>query len=189
MGRSRIVINPETGKRLKEWLRESGKTQEKAAEICDCSVQHFSCIVNGKKTLTVGMALRIHDEIPNKNGEKIRIEYLLGLDNDYKTEEERIHGILSNARSEQELIEQIIVLHHYKIGSLLQEGSFDENGLPVKVPFISITTPSGTTRNLSQEEYSALVKSVSDYIEGQLLLKTRFPKDMAKEYAGGYFNG
>ena len=188
MGRSPVTINPKTGERLKDWIREIGITQEAFAKRSHMTQQHLSNIVNGKKALTIDRAKQISDKIRNENGERIRVEYLLGLD-DFKTEHKRIESYFSHTHTEQDLIEKLIELHGYTIETELQDGGLDENGNPYQTSYIAIRSPGKETRLLRQEDYSQLRKRISDYIEGQLLLMFHFPKDMAREYGGGYFNG
>lgn len=73
-------INQESGMRLKELLTERKVTQERLSEILECSVQHVSLIVNGKRRLTEENAQIIAKQFP-----PVRSDWLLGKD-DYKTE-------------------------------------------------------------------------------------------------------
>lgn len=96
MGRKGVEINPESGKRLSEWLKDIGLTQMELAERVGYTQQYISNVITGKKNMSVQLANEIAAKTykPGYNvyGEEIgadyvRVQWLLCLD-DYKTHED-----------------------------------------------------------------------------------------------------
>ena len=65
MGRTRVEINPESGKRLKEYLVKHRITQAELAERLGYDTKHISNICTGLRRLTPEMAQRIQREYGN----------------------------------------------------------------------------------------------------------------------------
>ena len=93
MGRKAINVNPESGKRLSEWLNGVGMTQTELAARIGYTQQYISNVVTGKKNMSVDLARCIAEKVPrpfyNANGdilgfENVRPQWLLCLD-DHKT--------------------------------------------------------------------------------------------------------
>lgn len=82
MPKKAIIINPISGKRLKDVLKENHKTQREIAKELNYVEQHISAIIHGRKNLTPETAKEISRILP------VRFEYLMGYD-DYKTEKDK----------------------------------------------------------------------------------------------------
>ncbi len=96
MGRKQVDINPECGKRLKEWLSDANLSQAQLGEKIHYSQQLISDIVRGKRPMSMAFAEKVREETyrPGYNiyGEEIaqdavRVQWLLCLD-DYNTDED-----------------------------------------------------------------------------------------------------
>lgn len=59
MGRKPLEINPECGKRLKQWLEESGHTAQELAKAIYYTPQHLSSVITGRKRMTPDLAEKI----------------------------------------------------------------------------------------------------------------------------------
>ena len=73
------IINPKTGKRVAELIKELNMTQIEFGEKIGLGSRQISCIVTGKRRLTEDNARRIAELFP-----PVRFEWLMGWD-DYKT--------------------------------------------------------------------------------------------------------
>ena len=183
MGRKKVIINPESGKRLSAWLKEANVTQAELAASLHYTQQHISNIATGQKNLGYDLAEYISENIPNREGEHVRIEYLLGKD-DFKTDGSRIHAIHETIQKRSDLIEQVIESHHYQISESRSEVKVDDEGREYYGILIEIKAPDGSARYMRPAEFAEFKKNLHDIVEGQLLLKFKMPKDGAKEYWG-----
>lgn len=86
MGRKKVEINPESGNRLRAWLKEVNVSAQALCTSIGYTPQYMSDIITGKKRLTPDLAQLIENAplgIPPEK--KVRREYLLCKDN-YMTE-------------------------------------------------------------------------------------------------------
>ena len=83
MGRKTVEINILRGQRLKQVLNDQKMKQRELADILDCTKEHISYIVTGKRNLTEEHAKKIVAQFPH-----IRLEWLMGYD-DFRTEYEK----------------------------------------------------------------------------------------------------
>ena len=83
MGRKTVEINIIRGQRLKQVLADQKMKQRELADILDCTKEHISYIVTGKRNLTEEHAKKIVTLFPH-----IRLEWLMGYD-DFKTDNEK----------------------------------------------------------------------------------------------------
>ena len=109
MGRKRVEINPERGKRLKELLGDYDMTQQDLASRLGYAKEHLTLMVNRKRNITEEAAEAIIQMFPGT-----RKEWLLGFD-DYKTENDYIGAILGGRRTCRDLIIQLMEMHGYEI--------------------------------------------------------------------------
>lgn len=93
MGRKKVKINPECGKRLKIILEEQNITQKNLSEMINLSQQTISQIIQGKATLTAENVDRIISLFPQYN-----IYWLLGYDK-CKTNDEVLSELKLQAKS------------------------------------------------------------------------------------------
>lgn len=117
MGRKRIEINPECGKRLSQLLEKRGVQQKELAAALNYTPQQISRIVTGRDNFTEEFARKVVDffktgDMKNDLFEVVRINWLMCRDN-YQTEGDRIDS-LSNGKDEiRRLIIRLIQLHGY----------------------------------------------------------------------------
>ena len=64
MGRKKREINPESGKRLKQWLKEQNITAKRLSERINYTPQYLSDIITGKASLTPDLARIIKNAFP-----------------------------------------------------------------------------------------------------------------------------
>lgn len=180
MPRKKQEINPECGKRMKQLLKDAGRTQQELADASGYSQQYISNIASGKKHMTREFAEAFCECVPYINGhglrEKLRAEYLLAQD-DYQTIGMMESKAVDRRYTAYELVEKLIDVHGYKREDVLDE----ENSYSGAV--IRITPPSGKPRDLSPSEYMTLLKSTNDYLSGQLLLLFHQVENPAEEYS------
>lgn len=112
MGRKQVIINPKSGERLSEWLRETHITQAALADLIGYTQQHISHVITGKKRMTRDFAILVsekavkpypeQDEFDSFRAElnRIRPEYLLGED-DCKTGVDAVIAKIEKARNEK----------------------------------------------------------------------------------------
>ena len=81
-----------------------------------------------------------------------------------------------------DLIEQVIVSHHYQISESRSEVKVDEEGREYHDVLIEIRAPDGSARYMRPAEFAEFKKNIHDIIEGMLLLKFKKNHDGAKEY-------
>ncbi len=80
MGRKTVEINIIRGQRLKQVLADQKMKQRELADILDCTKEHISYIVTGKRNLTEEHAKKIVTLFPH-----IRLEWLMAYD-DFESE-------------------------------------------------------------------------------------------------------
>lgn len=96
------------GEKVRQVMREHHCTQAQLAEELNCSENHVSMIVRGKRNLTVENAKKISKLFC------VRFEWLLGFD-EYKTIEQRISAITKKKYSRRDSIHDLISLHGYEV--------------------------------------------------------------------------
>ncbi len=160
MGRKKVEVNPERGKRLKKLIDESGETQVSVAKILNISPVHLNNILNSeRKNLTEDLAYAAaqHFSSPDKH---ININWLLGFER-WETIEERnrdLNAAIKNHYKPLELAEMLISSNGYKIcGEQPLVG-------------IALLSPSGNMRLLSSKDYMKLLQSVNDSLREKLSL-------------------
>ena len=97
-----------SGERVKLVMKENHCTQAQLAEKLDCSENHISMIVRGKRNLTVKKAKIISKLFG------VRLEWLLGFD-EYKTAWDQMQSITHERDEIRALITQLMQLHGYDI--------------------------------------------------------------------------
>ena len=98
MARPKEKIDPECGRRLRDWINELTMTQKDKerkmtqvafAKLINMSKEHLNCILQGKKRLTYENAVEIAKKTKNKQGARILPEYLMNQTNVKTTHERR----------------------------------------------------------------------------------------------------
>ena len=168
MARKRVEIKPQCGKRLKDWLNECNITQEELGNRIHLSQQTISKIVNGKATLTPDVARLISESVPNADGEFILSDYLLNPDFEHKTESALLHSRLAREYRCDDLIDQLIQSHGYKL-IYKDIPSRDKTGA-FYIPMVEITDENGNSRYWRIEEYKSFTNNVNEILEGLLLV-------------------
>ena len=106
-----IKNNNETpGDRVRKIRKKLGLTQEKFAERLDInSFNYISMIETGARDLPVDLSKKIAALLP-----PTRFEWIMGFD-DYRTDDDRLASIINGKHEITDLIEQLMILHGYKI--------------------------------------------------------------------------
>ena len=174
MGRKPQEVNPESGKRLKLWLDRMGISAKALCDAINYTPQYISDVITGKKRLTPDLAKAIANVSGtfrnNKTGEdfslddydKARQEYLL-LKDQFMTENDRFDSYEDNRSSRTDLLIQLLESHFYKIKDSTDDMPYrDEETRQVT---FSITSPCGSIRVFSQQEFLEFLQSLDDCIE------------------------
>lgn len=136
MGRKKVAINPESGKRLSQLLSDHNIQQKELAAALNYTPQQVSRIIRGKDRLTEDFARRVVEFFsPDKPVdmdscgqeefskyydsvlfETVRFEWLMCID-DYRTGWERMVAFSGGKHEIRYLIDRIMKLHGYEITS------------------------------------------------------------------------
>lgn len=115
-------INPKTGPRLKDFIKELGITQEEFGEIIGLGARQISNIVVGKRRLTEENARLIVSKFSSRLPLPVRYEWLMGYD-DCRTsgeyfvyQRERLHENLTKSFQEIEISKE----KRYRAGKTLE---------------------------------------------------------------------
>lgn len=186
MGRKRQEINPESGKRLKKWLDSVGLSAKALCEVIGYTPQYISDVITGKKRLTPDLADAISNVtaefISAKTGKIVTIDYknrvrsnYLLLKDDCMTEESRIELIESNDCDRTNLIIHLFHLHHYEYKDVDNIGTVerDNEGRESSIPGVALTSPRGSTRYFSYQDFFEFVSMLDDIIEMQCAFQFR----------------
>lgn len=173
MGRKPVEINPKSGKRVKDWLDEAGIKQKELATRINWTQQNISKVIKGRTRLTPERAKDIADKVPNKDGDHVFADYLLG-NIDVKTEKELIHNQFSSLYKRADLVSDLIEslgynLSHKEILSKNEDGEF-------YIPMIEIKNSKGMCRYMREDEYGAFTQKIVDVVAGLLLVEMDFIK-------------
>ncbi|MBD5170037.1 MAG: helix-turn-helix transcriptional regulator [Oscillibacter sp.] len=134
MGRKKVEINPESGKRLSQLLSDHKIQQKELAAELGYTPQQISRIITGKDRLTEDFATRVVEFFKPKKPvdmdslsqaelykyhdnalfETVRFEWLMCVD-DYRTEWDRMVAISGGRQEIRCLITRIMQLHGYEI--------------------------------------------------------------------------
>lgn len=119
MGRKKVEINPQSGKRLSALLDERNMQQKALAAALHYSPQQISRIITGKDRLTEEFAHKVVALFKTGNLETdlfdtVRYEWLMCYD-DFKTVWERMRSISSGKSEIRALITRLIELCGYEI--------------------------------------------------------------------------
>lgn len=96
------------GEKVRQVMKERHCTQAQLAEELDCSENHISMIVRGKRNLTIENAKKISKIF------HVRLEWLLGFD-EYRTDEQRVSAIAEKKYGRRDAIRNLIDLHGYEV--------------------------------------------------------------------------
>jgi len=174
----------EAGKRLRQCREMRGLSRAKLIEAVELlpdnhgksrSEKQLSYLENGARSLSMEYASLLAQAL------HIRVEYLL-LKDDYKTEIERIGACVTNRNEKRDLIIELMKLHGYSIRNATAEMpvQIDADGEKYRIVTISITSPSGTMRYLSHEEFLSVISEIDDYIEYKCISQVKTLVDGAK---------
>ena len=159
----------EAGRRLKECRKWRGMSREKLIECVEAlpdnkgktrSPKQISYIENGTRPLSSEYAFLLAQAL------NIRVEYLL-LKDKYRTEEDRIHSYVTGEHDKHDLIISLLKLHNYNV--TVTEGTVetDSSGKEFRKPALVLTSPKGSMRFLSQQEFFDILKNIDEYIDYQ----------------------
>lgn len=162
---------PEYSKRLRKLIKTKNTNFQELSKLLYVSANYLSLIACGKRKMSPEMAKRIAEVLPG-----IRPQWLLCLD-DYMTEDDRTKEVLDFHRTLEDITEELIQAHGYDIAVFRSETE----------TFYHITNQYGIDKVLPAIQYHNLIKSINDFVEGQLLLGFHRIKDGAREYSGGVF--
>ena len=122
MGRKKVEINPESGKRLSAWLKRIDMTQGELASITDYTQQHISAIINGKKHLSYDVAKLIARKTIQNNPAlypptfSVRPEWLTCQDNKGMTDIEAFDNALDTMVDDANTVTEVIKMVAKNIG-------------------------------------------------------------------------
>lgn len=173
-------LNHETGKRLKECLKNNHITQSDLAQKSGYTPQYISYIVTGRKKLSTDAAIAFAKIL------NIRPEYLLCHD-DFKTDVEALWRPHKNRIRLSECVDFLIEYNGYEwISSFISNwgdldfspytdeiktysdlikrgGEYSHNVLKQGQPYYEFKTPSGDTLECSHEEYTTALNEIICY--------------------------
>ena len=160
-----------TGKRLMECRKWRGLSREQLSEKVSqlveneskaISVKQIGYIENGTRQLSAKYLLLLSKAL------YIRKEYLT-LDDDYRTEIERIGAHAAVRNEKRDILRQLMQLHGFEVkdSTLDMPIQTDDNGRQYRTTTLSLISPSGSVRYFSVQEYYQLLDKMDDYIEYQ----------------------
>lgn len=119
MGRKKVEINPECGKRLSLLLNDHEMQQKQLAEALNYTPQQISRIITGKDRLTEEFARKVIEYFKTGNKETdmfdiARFEWLMCYDN-YKTLWDQMRSIARGKDEIRALISRLMQLCGYEI--------------------------------------------------------------------------
>lgn len=119
MGRKKVEVNPESGKRLSELLNDRNMQQKELAEALHYTPQQISRIITGKDRLTEEFAHKVIElfktgDLETDLFDTVRYEWLMCYD-DFKTAGQRLNAINDTKDDVQNSIAQIIELLGYRL--------------------------------------------------------------------------
>lgn len=179
MGRKPQEINPECGKRLKEWLDDVGITASALCKAIHYTPQYISDVVRGKKRMTPDLASKIahapkHYVDPDTGdtcsliipqGKRVLSSWLL-CESDIKTATERIEHALDAAEASTKAA-------HVLIKNAANNSGFDIVYAWDRAPntitpsdndvFYNILEDGNVVAGIGLTEYSQLRKEIFDY--------------------------
>lgn len=173
MGRKGREINPKSGERLKQWLKEQNVTAKALCEKINYTPQYISDIIRGKKPLTPDLAKMIETvDLKIPLDERARAEWLL-CEDDFETEGDRIDAITSGTREVYKLIEELMKLHGYVIVTDTfdyEPLEVDENGREYRNLHYGIkSTSSCACAYIGRDRIDKLIDEIDDFIEYKCL--------------------
>lgn len=169
MGRKKREINTESGKRLKQWLKEQNITAKRLSERINYTPQYLSDIITGKASLTPDLARIIKNAFPEiPLDERVRTEWLL-CEDDFETEGDRIDAITSGTRDVYKLITELMNLHGYEIVTDTfdyEPPGVDENGREYRSLHYGIkSTKNNACAYIGHDKIDSLIDEIDDFIE------------------------
>lgn len=162
MGHKNVDFNTGRADRVKQLIKESGKSQEEFAEtIAFYTPQHLSRIVNGRSPVTWELAAKIAEAFPD-----IRIEWIMGLD-DYRTIDDRVQKSVTIRERKLTGFMNILQLHNYALDDVTADMPCmtDEEGKEYQNTTYKLTSPRGVSRFLSELELFNLICDFDNYLE------------------------
>ncbi|MCD8384463.1 MAG: helix-turn-helix domain-containing protein [Clostridiales bacterium] len=166
MGRKRVEINPESGKRLNQWLTANNMTGKQLAERLNYTQQQISKIINGKANLTLDMAKQISELSSDSLLDRVRVQWLMCQD-DFMTGKDIVSATTENKFTKRELIENLLTLHGYLIEDITEQQPImtDEKGRQYRKPLFAFVAPSGTRCYFTEKQLAAFIQQIDNYVE------------------------
>lgn len=181
MGRKQLEVNPECGKRLKQWLEYVGITEKTLCSAINYTQQYISSVINGKKRLTPELAKQIENMpttfVDPSTGKTIVLnlaipdrvskEYLL-LESEYMTSWHCIQATNDNQDNRVDLIIKLLELHGYFVRNVTEQMPIQksESGREYRRVTYAVTSPlSKSERYLGGNELDQFVREIDDGIE------------------------
>ena len=177
MGRKKIEYNKKQGDHLKAWLNLIDMTEQELADVLGEGYhQQTVSRMKTSRPIRPDEAVFISENTkyidPETATEKhVRPEYLLGISN-FMFDSPYNSSIEQQSKAIQEkhvLATSLIESHGYKIGTYIQGGNFDENGIEYSSKFVSLIAPNGKTVNLPLIKYHDLIQAIIDDAMKELL--------------------
>lgn len=164
-------INEKRGKRVKELLKDNGKTQVWLAEQLYLQPEHLNMMLNGKRNLGEDKIHAIVELFPG-----VELDWLLGI-SDYKTVGEHFARTISQCQHEGELLmiglRAFAQLSGYEITFAAPALSDGQQTAPVEAwlkMFREGYTVSGKegSATISLEDMNRLQNEICDFVEFKL---------------------
>ena len=152
-------INPKSGERLEKWITEAGLTKTEAARATGDQLSRISNIIHSQKPLGYDIASRIRDNIPNKSGDRVRVEYLIGED-DFKTDREYLYSRYENALDN--FINRLELEKTKRVFLLIGECGYTLENIQKEI--MQITPPFGDPVKILYSEFEEFELLVDDRI-------------------------
>lgn len=126
MGRKKVEVNPESGKRLLTWLKRIDMTQGELASVTGYTQQHISAIITGKKYLNYDFACLVSKKTVQNNPAfhpptfSVRPEWLICQDNKGMTDIEAFDNALDKMIDFSSATEEVIAMTVENLGYSLR---------------------------------------------------------------------
>lgn len=173
MGRKKVEVNPESGKRLSSLLKDYNMQQKELAKALNYTPQQISRIITGKDRLTEEFAHKVIElfktgDLETDLLDTVRYEWLMCYD-DFKTTGERITSSVEDRSRKTNLIIEIMELHNFHLREVTKTTEIltDENGRQYQKVTFELRSPRGSKVYLSPKELDDMLYSVDDFIDYQ----------------------
>jgi len=171
------------GNRLRETREQRGFTRAQLVSAIELlpannsktrSEKQIAYIENGTRPLSADYAQLIAEVL------NVRVDYLMYKD-DFQTEADRISSLVNSSSTINDLIIQIMNLHHYELKDVTRMMPIKRDGdREYRESTFSLVSPRGAERYMTPAEFLSIVSAIDDYIEYQCAKQFRVITDGAR---------